>query len=161
MFCRRLFLWMMAAALIGSSAACGGSSEVPTQPTPPPPTGPATLQITDLVVGEGTEVVSGSTVIIHYRLWHYDPNGTDSKGTLIQDSRAQGFTFTFIVGATSGQFGTIPGMSQGATGMRVGGQRRMIIPPSLAYGATGDGRFIAPNEWIVFDVEVLASVNPS
>jgi FKBP-type peptidyl-prolyl cis-trans isomerase len=149
MFGRRHFLWSTAVAIAAATAAgCNGESDdSPTQPTEPLPQGPATLQITDLTFGEGTEAVNGKTAFIGYSLWRFDPNGADQKGLLIQT-----FTFSFIIGGT----GAIVGMSQGIVGMKVGGKRRLVIPPSLAYGAQGtSGGEIRPNEWIVFEVELL------
>jgi hypothetical protein len=151
MFGRRQFLWSTAVAIAAATASgCSGDSDdSPTEPTPPPPTGPATLQITDLVVGEGTEAADGRTAFLVYGLWHFDPNGVDQKGVGVQTN-----TYTFVVGST-GSNGAIAGLNQGIQGMRVGGRRRLVIPPSLAYGSTGSGD-IRPNEWIVFEFELLA-----
>lgn len=155
---RRQFLWSTAVAVVAATAAgCSGgeSDDSPTQPTTPPPTGPATLQITDLTVGEGTEATTGKTVIIAYILYRFDPNGADSKGEVLQSSYASNATFPFRMYSTD----TIAGMSQGVDGMKVGGKRRLVIPPSLAYGTTGASSGtvqIRPNEWVVFEVELLA-----
>lgn len=155
MFGRRQFLWSTAVALAAATAsACGGdgdSNNSPTEPTPTPPTGPATLQITDLIVGEGTEAANGRTGLINYALWHFDPNGADQKGAGVETG-----PFSWVIGGN----GAIAGLSQGVLGMRVGGRRRLVIPPSLAYGSTGSrdqlGRYvILPNEWIVFEFELL------
>ena len=155
MFGRRHFLWSTAVAVVAATAAgCSGdSNDSPTEPTPQLPQGPATLQITDLTVGEGTEATSGRSVFIHYVLWRYDPAGTDAKGLQIDSSIARNQPFGFTIGST----GAIVGMSQGVIGMKVGGKRRLIVPPSLAYGSTGTSQGeVRPNEWIVFDVELLA-----
>jgi len=152
MFGRRHFLWSTAVAVAAvTAAACSGdSNDSPTQPTEPLPQGPSTLQITDLTVGEGTEAANGRTAFIAYSLWRFDPNGTDQKGLLLQSN-----TFSWVVGSTQ----AIAGMSQGVVGMKVGGKRRLVIPPSLAYGAQGtSGGEVRPNEWIVFDVELLSVV---
>jgi FKBP-type peptidyl-prolyl cis-trans isomerase FkpA len=152
MFGRRQFLWSTAVAIAAATAsACGSDSDdSPTEPTPPLPQGPATLQITELAVGEGTEAANGRTAFIGYRIFRFDPNGTDLKGAEIPQSTN---TFSWVVGSN----GAIVGMSQGVQGMKVGGRRRLIIPPSLAYGAGGstDGT-IRPNEWIVFEIDLLA-----
>ncbi len=140
-------------SLAATAAGCGGDSDdSPTEPTQPPPQGPATLQITDLVVGEGTEATNGRTAFIVYGLWRYDPMGRTERDTGIETN-----TFSWVVGGT----GAITGMSQGVIGMKVGGKRRLVIPPSLAYGSTGSrnnlGQYvILPNEWIVFEFELLA-----
>jgi FKBP-type peptidyl-prolyl cis-trans isomerase len=150
MFVRRHFLRAVTVAVLAATVtACGGDSsdDSPTAPTPQLPQGPATLQITDLTVGEGTEAANGRTAFIAYSLWRYDPAGTDSKGLLLQTN-----TFSWVVGSNQ----AIAGMSQGVVGMKVGGKRRLIIPPSLAYGNTGtSGGEVRPNEWIVFEVELL------
>lgn len=155
MFGRRQFLWSTAVAIAAATAtACGGdgdSDDSPTEPTPTPPTGPATLQITELTVGEGTEATNGRTALINYALWHFDPNGADLKGAGIETG-----PFSFVVGSNQ----TIAGMNQGVLGMKAGGRRRLVVPPSLAYGSTGSrdqlGRYvILPNEWIVFEIELV------
>jgi FKBP-type peptidyl-prolyl cis-trans isomerase len=153
MFGRRYFLWSTAVAVLAlTMAACSGdSNDTPTQPSTPPPTGPSTLQITELTIGEGGEATTGKTVIIGYILYRFDPNGGDLKGEQLQSSYQLGTTFPFRMFTTD----AIVGMSQGVDGMKVGGKRRLIIPPSLAYGTVGNGP-IRPNEWIVFEVELLA-----
>jgi FKBP-type peptidyl-prolyl cis-trans isomerase FkpA len=128
------------------TAACGGSSNTsPTAPTPPQ--GPADLQIIDLTVGDGDTLNSGLQGTFIYTLWHYDPAGVDSKGAGVATG-----TIQFRPGVSN----IITGVVQGVLGMQVHGKRRLIVPPSLAYGATGssDGT-IAPNEWVVFEFELL------
>jgi FKBP-type peptidyl-prolyl cis-trans isomerase FkpA len=152
MFGRRHILWSMAVAMLAiSMAACSGDSDdTPTQPTEPLPQGPATLQITDLTVGEGTEAVAGKTVFVVYALWRFDPAGTDQKGLAVPPG-----TTSYVVGSNS----VIAGVSEGTVGMKVGGKRRLVIPPSLGYGAGGsNGGAIRPNEWIVFELELLTVV---
>jgi FKBP-type peptidyl-prolyl cis-trans isomerase FkpA len=151
MFGRRSVLAIALAALVGV-AACSGESETPTDPTPPPPTGPSTLQTTDLTVGTGAEAQNGNSVFIAYTVWRYDPAGTDSKGQQL-DTNVGGTPFPYTVGGTN----VIAGVSQGTVGMKVGGKRRLIIPPSLAYGSTGSGT-VRPNEWLVFEFELLSVV---
>jgi FKBP-type peptidyl-prolyl cis-trans isomerase FkpA len=127
-------------------ASCGSSNQqVPTAPTPP--TGPATMQVTDLVVGDGDTLNTGlqGTFVLSY--WVYDPAGTDSKGALVTTT-----LYPFRPGVTN----TLTGLAQGVLGMQVHGKRRLIIPPSLAWGATGDGTgVIAPNAWVVFELELV------
>lgn len=151
MFGRRYVLGVTLAALV-AAAACSGESETPTEPTPPPPTGPSTLQITDLTVGTGNEAQNGNSVFVTYTVWRYDPAGTDTKGQQI-DSNVGGAPYPYTVGANN----VIAGVSQGTVGMKVGGKRRLVIPPSLAYGSTGSGT-VRPNEWLVFEFELLSSV---
>ena len=101
-----------------SLSACGGDSAPPTTPTPPPPTGPATLQITDLVVGTGQEAAAPLSVTTHYTVWLYDPAGADSKGRRVQSSTDSGNPFAFRLGTNA----VIPGFEQGVIGMRAGRQ---------------------------------------
>lgn len=143
---RRIFtLCILPVALFAT--ACGSDNNGPTAPTTPPPQGPAELQKIDVTVGTGDEVVNNKVVSVAYILWRYDPNGTDFKGEGLQQS-----TFQFRTGTN----GSIPGFEQGILGMKVGGVRRLVIPPNLAYGAQGSAAGgIRPNEWLVFDVQVL------
>jgi FKBP-type peptidyl-prolyl cis-trans isomerase FkpA len=135
---------------------CGGSDEptTPTSPSTPSPTGPAELQLTDLTVGTGDSLSATATVIVHYTLWLYDPAGTDSKGARQGSSRDTNTPLSFRLGSN----GVIPGFEQSINSMRVGGLRRAIVPPSLAYGATGY-QTIPPNTWLVFEIELLAATN--
>jgi FKBP-type peptidyl-prolyl cis-trans isomerase len=141
---------MLGLALLGLMAGC--NTEGPT--TPITFVGPAALVVTDVRLGQGTALSVGQRATVHYALWLYDPRATESKGTLLEDSRqiaagVQGFTIRIATGSV------IQGWVEGLPGMRIGGVRRLIIPPSLAYGATGN-QAIPPNAWVVFDVELLA-----
>ena len=152
---RRFALPLLPLLFAVVAAACGGSEETtPTQPSTPPPQGPATLQVVDLTTGEGAEATGSRTVVVHYTLWLYDPAGTDSKGTRIGSSRDAAQPLSFRMGSNA----VIPGFEQGVTGMRVGGTRRVTVPPALAYGSTGNGP-IPPNSWIIFELELLAAVD--
>jgi FKBP-type peptidyl-prolyl cis-trans isomerase FkpA len=128
--------------------ACGGSS--PSAPEPPPPTGSAPYSQTDLVVGTGAEAVAGKTVAIYYILWLYSDTATDHKGTQIQ-ALTTGTPLAFVIGGS----GVIPGVNQGVTGMKVGGQRRLVIPPELAYGSQSNGT-IPANATLLFEVQLVA-----
>lgn len=105
----------------------------------------------DVVVGSGEEATAGKTVSVHYTGWLYDEAAPDHKGNKFDSSRDRGEPFEFRLGA--GQ--VIKGWDQGVAGMKVGGQRTLIIPPDLGYGSRGAGRVIPPNATLLFDVELL------
>ncbi len=138
---------LLALMLALATAACGGSDS-PTEPSTPPPQGPANLVIEELTIGTGAEATGGKLLTLAYALYHYDPAGSGGRGVLIQSNQ-----FQFRQGTN----GVITGFEQGTASMLVGGIRRITIPPSLAYGAAGNPNAgIAGNEWIVFDVQLLA-----
>lgn len=131
----------LAAALLIAAAACGDS--------PTSPNNLARFSQTDLVVGTGTEAASGKTIRVHYTGWLYNEARTDQKGAQF-DSSAGLDPLTFVLGA--GQ--VIAGFDTGISGMKVGGKRRLVIPPSLGYGGTRRGP-IPPNATLIFDVELV------
>ncbi|NNK91964.1 MAG: FKBP-type peptidyl-prolyl cis-trans isomerase [Acidimicrobiia bacterium] len=112
-----------------------------TVPKGPPPT---ELQVEDLVVGDGTEATAGVQVTVDYAGISW------SSGREFDASWNRSDTFSFGLGA--GQ--VIPGWDQGVQGMKVGGRRRLTIPPSMAYGSQGAGGVIAPNETLIFVVDL-------
>lgn len=103
-----------------------------------------TLVIEDLVVGTGATAAAGNTISVHYI-------GSFTNGTVFDNSYTRGQPFNFVLG----QGVVIPGWDQGVPGMKVGGKRRLTIPPSLAYGSTGY-QSIPPNATLKFDIELLA-----
>jgi FKBP-type peptidyl-prolyl cis-trans isomerase FkpA len=122
------------------AAGCGSSN----------PTGPSTsvgvFTITDLVIGTGATAASGSSVTVSYTGWLYDTGKPNGKGTQFDTG-----TFSFVVGT-----GVIAGFSQGVTGMKVGGQRRVIIPPELGYGSQSPNATIPPNATLVFEITLTS-----
>jgi peptidylprolyl isomerase len=112
---------------------------------PPGESPPEELVIEDVEVGEGPEATAGQTVEVHYagNAW--------STRQQFDASWDRGDTFRFQLGA--GQ--VIRGWDQGVAGMRVGGRRRLVIPPSLGYGRQGAGGVIKPNETLVFVVDLI------
>lgn len=102
------------------------------------------LNIEDLKVGDGVEAKTGNTVFVHY-------TGRLLDGTKFDSSLDRGEPFSF----TLGQGRVIPGWEQGILGMKVGGKRKLTIPPALAYGERGAGGVIPPNSTLVFEVEML------
>jgi peptidylprolyl isomerase len=140
--------------------ACGGGGEeaspTPTpsatqvQGGPPAVSGEPTvttsgLQFIDIKVGTGASPQTGQTVEVHYTGWLAD-------GTKFDSSRDRGLPFSFAIG--TGQ--VIPGWDEGVASMKVGGQRRLIIPPELGYGAQGYPGVIPANAQLIFDVELLS-----
>jgi peptidylprolyl isomerase len=106
---------------------------------------PAELSVTDEIIGDGPEASSGHTVTTHYVGVAY------STGEEFDASWNRGEPLSFRLGV--GQ--VIPGWDQGISGMRVGGRRRLVIPPDLAYGARGAGSAIGPNETLIFVVDLV------
>ena len=108
------------------------------------------LQIIDLQVGTGAEVKPGDTAFVNY-------TGTLADGTIFDSSLDPGrLPFRFLLGAGE----VIEGWDQGIAGMRVGGTRRLIIPPELAYGEAGSGPLIPPNAELTFEIELLDLRSP-
>ena len=106
---------------------------------------PSQLEITDLSDGEGDEATSGRTAVVHY------VGVAFSTGEEFDASWSRGEPFSFRLGA--GQ--VIAGWDRGVQGMRVGGRRKLVIPPDLGYGDRGAGSAIAPGETLIFVVDLL------
>jgi FKBP-type peptidyl-prolyl cis-trans isomerase len=140
----RLIVCVLALAALPLIAGCGSSS--PSTPS----TSSGTFTVTDLVVGTGPDATVGKTISVNYTLWLYDTSKTDGKGTLVQSSVGS-TPFSFVLG--TGQ--VIKGWDQGVVGMKVGGTRRLIVPPDLAYGSTGQNG-IPANATLVFDISLLS-----
>jgi len=114
----------------------------------PPPQPPAYSQ-TDLVVGSGPSPQAGDAITVNYTGWLWDPSKPDSKGQQFDSSvGGQPFTFTLRAGQV------IQGWDLGFEGMKLGGKRRLILPPHLGYGAQGAGT-IPPNSTLVFEIQLL------
>ncbi|HVL56001.1 MAG TPA: FKBP-type peptidyl-prolyl cis-trans isomerase [Burkholderiaceae bacterium] len=106
------------------------------------------LKIEDLTEGSGATASAGDQVSVHYTGWLYE-NG--EAGRKFDSSRDRGDPFRFALGAGH----VIRGWDEGVQGMKVGGVRRLIIPPELGYGARGAGGVIPPNATLLFEVELL------
>jgi FKBP-type peptidyl-prolyl cis-trans isomerase FkpA len=106
---------------------------------------------TDVKLGTGDVATAGKNVSVHYTGWLYDAATADHHGKKFDSSRDRNEPFEFPLGAGR----VIQGWDQGVAGMKVGGQRTLVIPASMGYGARGAGGAIPPNATLVFDVELL------
>ena len=125
--------------LLAAGAACGEDDAPMLAPTTSAP-----YSQTDLVIGTGAVAVVGSQVAVGYTGWLHDSSKPDAKGSQFETNPS----FSFPLGAGR----VIRGWDQGVVGMRVGGQRRLVIPPELAYGNTSPGPGIPANATLVFDI---------
>jgi FKBP-type peptidyl-prolyl cis-trans isomerase FkpA len=126
---------LLAAAGCGSANSTSASS-----------TSVGVFTTTDLVVGTGATAANGNTVSLNYAGWLYDTGKANGKGASFDAGPGP---IVFVLGGT----GTIQGFSQGIVGMKVGGQRRIVIPPELGYGSNPPAGTIIPvNATLVFDV---------
>jgi FKBP-type peptidyl-prolyl cis-trans isomerase FkpA len=132
------------AAIFTLIAAAAGCDDSPTSPNN------ASFSQTDLRVGTGDDAVTGRVLTVHYTGWLYNAGEADLRGAQF-DSSVGRTPFSFVLGA--GQ--VISGWDQGLAGMKVGGLRRLVIPPSLAYGDTRSGP-IPPNATLLFEIELIA-----
>ena len=106
---------------------------------------PSQLEITDLSTGEGDEATPGRTAVVHY------VGVAFSTGEEFDASWGRGEPFSFPLGAGK----VIAGWDRGVQGMKVGGRRKLVIPPDLGYGDRGAGSAIAPGETLIFVVDLL------
>ena len=112
---------------------------------------PTELRKVDVKQGNGAEATNGKPVIVHYTGWIYDDSKPDKKGAKFDSSRDRQVPFGFFLGGGK----VIRGWDEGVVGMKVGGQRTLIIPPAMAYGERGAGGVIPPNATLIFDIELL------
>lgn len=144
--------WLRSVALTVALSCCAvqaGAQETPVPEVPPE----EPLVITDLRVGIGNEALPGMICVVHYTGWLYDKQAKDHRGRQFDSSRERGQAFSFPLGGRH----VIKGWDQGVVGMRVGGLRRLIIPPGLAYGDRNMGNgIIPPGSTLVFEIELLA-----
>lgn len=125
--------------VLAATVACGGNDSTPTSPSANVP-----FSTVDITVGTGAEATTGRQATVAYAGWLYDATAAQNKGRQFDSG-----VFTFTVGT-----GVIQGFTRGVTGMRVGGQRRVVIPPDLGYGAAGSPPTIPGNATLVFDIEL-------
>ncbi len=137
-------------ALASTLGACKRAEAPQAAQAPAAATTPAVpFQKIDAVTGSGKEAVAGSTAVVNYTGWLYDPAAAMQRGAQF-DSSVGREPFAFEVGG--GQ--VIPGWDQGVAGMKVGGKRTLIVPAALGYGEGGAGP-IPPNATLIFEVELL------
>lgn len=136
----RLVAALLATLLWATPAAAPGQEEVETE---------SGLKYVDLVVGDGASPEAGDTVIVHYTGWL-------ESGKKFDSSVDRGEPFDFVLGEGN----VIKGWDEGVATMRVGGKRKLIIPPALGYGARGAGGVIPPDATLVFEVELLDFRSP-
>ena len=110
------------------------------------------LKKDDGKVGTGSEATAGRRVTVHYTGWLFDETKPDRKGRKFDSSRDRNEPFDFRLGGGE----VIRGWDEGVAGMKVGGRRRLTIPPAMGYGARGAGGAIGPNETLVFIVDLIA-----
>jgi FKBP-type peptidyl-prolyl cis-trans isomerase FkpA len=127
-----------------AAAGCGGSS---TSASNVPPTSAGQFTVTDLVVGTGATAANNLRATVNYTGWLYDTGKPFGKGTQFQTG-----SFSFTIGTGS----VIKGFDQGIIGMQVGGQRRLIIPPDLAYGSSPPDPSIPVNATLLFDITLTS-----
>ena len=139
----RSFLCLALGLALLPGVGCG--KDTPTEPGPDIP-----FSITEITVGTGTEATTGKTVRVYYTGWLYSETATDNKGGVF-DSLLTGLGFQFTIGTSN----VIQGFHQGVTGMKVGGKRRVIVPPALGYGAGGSGSTVPGNATLIFEIELL------
>jgi FKBP-type peptidyl-prolyl cis-trans isomerase FkpA len=140
-------VFAMALAVSGCGGGNDGGGGSPTAPSANVP-----FSTTDLQVGTGTEATPGRAVAVNYTGWLYSTTSTDNKGTRFDSSLDPGRQpLVFTVGSNQ----VIAGFSQGVQGMRVGGTRRVVIPPNLGYGGQANGP-IPANSTLLFEISLLA-----
>jgi FKBP-type peptidyl-prolyl cis-trans isomerase len=141
----KLSFWVAIVIVLAlSAAACGGSDSSTSPSAPTPPSAPFSQP--DIILGTGATATQGRTIMVSYTGWLYDPTRPESKGTQFDSSS----NFSFVLGVGN----VIRGWDLGVVGMRVGGLRRLTIPPDLAYGSAARTG-IPANSTLVFDVMLL------
>jgi len=109
------------------------------------------LHIIETERGHGAEAVPGKFVVVRYTGWLYDAAAADGRGRQFDSTAARNAAFGFYLGTRK----VIAGWEEGIPGMRVGGQRTLVVPPGMAYGSGGGAGGIPPNAALVFDIELV------
>ena len=139
-----------AAFALVSATACAQTGTSPAAPV-------AVYELVrkDTKVGEGKAAEKGKAVLVNYTGWLYDPKAPGQKGAKFDSSEGRPTPFGFVVGAGR----VIKGWDEGIPGMKEGGKRTLIIPPTMGYGDKGAGGVIPPKATLLFDVELIKVLN--
>jgi FKBP-type peptidyl-prolyl cis-trans isomerase len=138
--------FLLALMIVSVLLSCSKREPGASAPTPTPQAAAAatSLKVENLVAGTGDEAKAGNVVLVHYTGWLTDGRKFDSS-----KDRGQPFSFKLGLGEV------IRGWDEGVASMRVGGKRRLTVPPELGYGEGGAGDVIPPNATLIFEVELL------
>jgi FKBP-type peptidyl-prolyl cis-trans isomerase FkpA len=135
-----------------NTAANTSTSIDPATPAPTQENQAMALQKIELKPGTGPAIAKGQAAVVHYTGWLFDAGAPENKGKKFDSSLDRAEPFEFDLGAGH----VIRGWDDGVEGMQVGGQRRLVIPPEMGYGARGaGGGLIPPGATLVFDVELV------
>jgi FKBP-type peptidyl-prolyl cis-trans isomerase FkpA len=140
-----------AAAPAAAEQPAASSAETPAAESPTTGSEAMPMQKIELAPGAGVEIKSGQTALVHYTGWLFDAAAPENKGQKFDSSVDRNEPFEFPVGAGM----VIKGWDEGVVGMKVGGKRRLVIPPDMGYGQRGAGGVIPPGATLVFDVELV------
>jgi FKBP-type peptidyl-prolyl cis-trans isomerase FkpA len=141
---------LLAVSVNAQAPAAAAPAKAAAAPVAPP----TTLKLIDRKVGDGALAEKDAPVAVHYSGYLWDATAADNKGKKFDSSVDRKSPFGFIIGAGR----VIKGWDEGVAGMKVGGQRTLIIPPDKGYGDRGAGAAIPPNATLVFDVELMSVI---
>lgn len=138
-------------AAAADTAPAATAAATPDSPAAPTGTEIMAMQKIELEPGKGPEIKAGQNALVHYTGWLYDAAAPDNKGKKFDSSVDRNEPFEFPVGGGM----VIKGWDEGVVGMKVGGKRRLVIPPDMGYGELGAAGVIPPGATLVFDVELV------
>jgi FKBP-type peptidyl-prolyl cis-trans isomerase FkpA len=140
-----------ASAKTATATTASSVSEAPANESAPTGNDSMAMQKIELAPGSGPEIKAGQNALVNYTGWLYDAAAPENKGKKFDSSVDRNEPFEFPLGGGR----VIKGWDEGVAGMKVGGKRRLIIPPDMGYGARGAGGVIPPGATLVFDVELV------
>ncbi len=140
---RMILALALTTGLAAATASCAGSPSAPSDFAP--------FSTTDLVVGTGATAASGRLLGVTYTGWLYDATQPNQKGAVFNSTDGTTTPFSFTLGVGS----VVAGWDKGLPGMQVGGVRRLVVPPSLAYGNERQGP-IPPNATLIFEISLVS-----